>query len=162
MPGSSRLSHGIESSHGCGPPISSENALPWLRNCSLPPNMLGTTTILRAGLPRYNNTAHFNLFGVGDVLLAWGERKRAEALWTSNVEERVEYSWTSILAQRNQLILACLDGRLEQAFDVGAALIHEAELLGAGPYGRENASMFVRRAEFVCRSSGRGTRRISP
>jgi hypothetical protein len=100
-----------------------------------------------SGPPRYNSTAHFNLFGVGDILLVWGQRRRAEALWTSNLEERLEYSWTSIIAQRNQMILACLDGRLEQAFEVSAALVHNAELLGAGPYGRENASMYVRRPQ---------------
>jgi tetratricopeptide (TPR) repeat protein len=95
----------------------------------------------------YYNTIHFVQFAVGDVLLTWGQRQQAETLWTSDLKERLEYPWSGLVAGRVQFILDCLDGKLEQALDLAGAHIQTAELLGATPFGRENAAVYLRRTQ---------------
>jgi DNA-binding CsgD family transcriptional regulator len=89
-----------------------------------------------------------SLFHFGDIYLTWGDRGRAETLWAQlpDLAERTNLAWAVLIAHRTRVVLATLDGRLEDALGAANVLIRDGAALGSGVMGRTTASVYSRRA----------------
>jgi len=77
------------------------------------------------------------LFFTGDALLCWGERSGAEAAWSELAElaERTRDPRSLVIALRSEVLLAGVDGRLEEAVELEARRAARAMDLGVGGLG---------------------------
>jgi DNA-binding CsgD family transcriptional regulator len=81
------------------------------------------------------------LWRAGAVLLDWGDRPRAEALWqqTATLAEQAREPELRLHGPMDEAILAVLDGRLDAALEAVGRLIELADALGSPAYGRRYA-----------------------
>src|SRR5262249_29886428 len=81
------------------------------------------------------------LYHAGCLLLDWGERAEAEALWREEEElaARTHDAFLLLHPLRKDILLALLDGRLHDAVTGGRRLITRADQLGAPVRGRNAA-----------------------
>ena len=82
------------------------------------------------------------LFG-GRVLLDWGDRAGAEAMWEqlSELAERTNDAGPMVQSLVARIVLAYLDGRLDEAVSAAEDLLRMAEERGAPVRGRQFASL---------------------